>query len=94
MVKRLNLWDFMNEFEGYDRGSQFSSTGFEALFDFLEAEDEDMELDVIGICCDFTEYESIETYNEEYGTEHESMEDIDDTIVIDIDGDAFICQNH
>ena len=49
MIKRLNLWDFVDEFDAHGRRSQFSSTGFEALFDFLETEDEDMELDVIAI---------------------------------------------
>lgn len=93
MIKRLNLYDFMNEFEGYGRGSQFSYMGFEALFDFLEAEDEYMELDVIALCCEFTEYENIGQYNDEYNTEHESMRDIE-YLVIDIDEEAFICQNH
>ncbi len=42
------------------RGDHFTHRGLEALFDFLEETEadtgEEFELDVIGLCCDFSEY--------------------------------------
>ena len=54
------------------RPSNFSYSGLGALFEYLEelSEDigEDIEVDVIGICCGFTEYKSLEDFNKEcYG---------------------------
>jgi hypothetical protein len=54
---------------------------------------EEMELDVIGTCCEFTEYENIEAFQDDYGSEYETLDDIRDvTTVIEIDDDAFIIQ--
>ena len=46
------------------RPDNFSYEGQGMLFDFLEEIDEDMELDVIAICCDFTESNFQEVANE------------------------------
>lgn len=52
------------------RPDNFSYKGLGALFEYLEelSEDigEDIEVDVIAICCDFTEYESLLDFNQEY----------------------------
>ena len=37
------------------RPDNFSYEGLGELFDFLESIDEDMELDVIALCCDFSQ---------------------------------------
>jgi len=59
---------------------------------------EPIELDVIGICCDFTEYDSIEEFKNDYsytiGEDIDDIEDIRDyTTVIPIDDKSFIIQN-
>jgi hypothetical protein len=43
------------------RPDNFSYQGLRVLFDYLEDIDSDFELDVIGLCCDFSEsdYQSI-----------------------------------
>lgn len=47
---------FINLFREYGRADNFSREGLIELFDHLENSfDDDFELDVIGICCDFTE---------------------------------------
>ena len=46
------------------RPDNFSYEGQGMLFDYLEECDEDMELDVIAICCDFTEGDFQEVANE------------------------------
>lgn len=62
MKKTVNLNDFRQEFEDMGRGDQFGSAALGALFDYLERLEEDcgqeMELDVIAICCEWTEYDS------------------------------------
>lgn len=54
---------FKNEFVAMNRADNFSSAGLSALFDYLEELDtgEGLELDIIAICCDYSEasYEEI-----------------------------------
>ena len=95
LVKTVNFNDFLEEFRNYGREDQFSYEGKKALFDYLEELSEDLgepiELDIIGICCDFTEYDSIEEFNHDYS---HTIEDIRDyTTVIPIDSQSFIIQN-
>lgn len=97
MYKTINDFDFIKAFEDYGRENQFSREALFALFDYLEQFEqdtgEDMELDVIGICCDFTEYESLEAFNEDHGAEYATIEDLEDeTQVIQFDG-GIIVQN-
>lgn len=57
--------DFREAFRAFNRLDNFSHEGLETLFDYLmEYEDstgEELELDVIALCCDFNEdhYEDI-----------------------------------
>ena len=98
MKKTISKYEFVKEFDEYNRGNNFSYEGREALFDYLEEYEEstgeEMELDVIGLCCDFTEYESLEEFNNNYNYECETIDDIGYyTQVIDIDGTRFIIQD-
>lgn len=98
MHMTINNFDFIKAFEDYGRENQFSREALFALFDYLEQFEqdtgEDMELDVIGLCCDFTEYASLEAFNEDYGADYDSIEDIEDeTTVIRLDSGGFIVQN-
>ena len=63
---------FMDEFHRMGRGDQFSYDALESLFDFYD-EIEDFELDVIAICCEWTEYE-----NEKEALEAYNAEDLDE----------------
>ena len=78
---------FRREFERI-RPNQFSYEGLGALFEHLDFED--IELDVIAICCDYVEYESIEDYNSDYDEDHESHCDITETTALEIDDTRFI----
>ena len=101
LVKYVSFNDFLEEFRRYGREDQFSYEGKKALFDYLEELSEDMgepiELDVIAICCDFTEYSSLEEFNNDYSYSIGNIDDIEDiqdyTIVIPINGESFIIQN-
>ena len=69
MYQTINLHDFRNAFQQMGRGAQFTYEGLEVLFDYLtssEENDTQLELDVIGFCCDFAEmtvYEAINAYD-------------------------------
>jgi len=56
MQKTLSVNDFIAEFEAYGREYNFTRESLVSLFEFFE-EFEGFELDVIGICCQFTEYD-------------------------------------
>jgi endo-1,4-beta-mannosidase len=58
MKNTVDLYQFRNEFQSI-RPDNFSYEGLSILFDYLEelesGSDTEMELDVIGLCCDFSE---------------------------------------
>jgi len=98
MKTTVYFTDFERAFRDYDRSENFSYLGLRTLFDYLEELEEETgeetELDVIAICCDFTEYESLEAFRADYGMEYESIDDIENqTSVIRIPpSDGFIIQ--
>ena len=55
MKKTISQSEFIDEFHIRGRGKQFSFDALELLYDFFEEHDPNMELDVIAICCDFSE---------------------------------------
>ena len=101
LVKIVSFYDFLKEFKEYGREDSFTYEGKKALYDYLYELSEDIgepiELDVIGICCDFTEYENLEQFNDAYGYSIDDIDNIDDieyyTVVIPIDEESFIIQN-
>ncbi len=78
-----------------ERKNQFSYYGLKALFEYFEElEDstgETIDFDMIAICCEFTEYDSLKEYNDDYGKECKEIEEIaEDTTLIKIDDERFI----
>lgn len=55
MKTTVSVYDFRDAFHKMGRGNQFTYEGLEIIYDYLESIDEEMELDVIAICCDFQE---------------------------------------
>ena len=88
MYKTINVGDFRDAFRDYGREENFSYEGLGALFEYLEELEEDIgepiELDVIALCCEYTEYSSFEELQENYP----HIEDLDDlmnyTTVIEV----------
>ena len=89
--------DFRDAFIRSGRKENFSYSGLNALYEYLTVLEDDtgveQELDVIGLCCEWTEYESIEEFNHDYNKEYSSMNQIDDTIIIPINSDRFLAMN-
>ena len=102
MYKTISEYEFRQAFKDYDRDN-YSYEGYEALYDFLDeiysSDDKGFELDVIGICGEFTEYEDLKEFQNEYfddvaGDKYKSIGEIEEeTTVIRIeDSDSFIIQ--
>lgn len=70
MKQSINEYDFIKAFEEC-RPDNFSRDGLIALYAYLEEYEDDtgeeIELDVIALCCDFTEYDSLEEFQADYG---------------------------
>ena len=113
MKQSVNLYKFERAFVDANRAEQFTYEGKKALFNYLENVEEDteqeIELDVIALCCEYTEYESVEEYTNEYtpdvdkkdfdSTEdyNEAVKDYirDNTTLIEIeDEEGFIIQQY
>jgi len=94
MKKIISLDNFREEFINYNRGNQFSYEGLEALYNWLEEIIPDYELDVIGLCCEFTEYKDLEDIKSNYDN-IETEEDLYDvTSVIKVENGGYIIQNY
>ena len=98
MIDTITKYSFQDAFHKMGRGEQFSYEGLDALFDYFEMLEEDtdqqIELDVIAICCEYSEYENLKDFQDNYGDEYESLEDIENnTTLIKIeDTEGFIVQ--
>ncbi len=96
MKKTLNYYDFRTEFRTYGRENQFSREGLKSLFEYIEEYEQDcgeeVELDVIALCCEFVEYEDLDEFHGDYDKEeYPNLETLRDyTDVIEIDEDSFI----
>lgn len=78
MYQTVSFYDFQRAFSEHERSDSFSYSGLEALFNHFEEMEEDtgeqIELDVISICCDFSEYDSALEAVQEYQGELEDKE--------------------
>ena len=96
MKQTVNEYTFHRAFEKL-RPDNFTYQGQNALFDYLtgfeDGTGEEMELDVIAICCDFSEYDNLKEFQVDYSKEYKTIEDIEEqTTVIPVDGDSFIIE--
>ena len=98
MKQTINFTDFQRAFTDCNREDNFSYEALQALFNWIEEYEEDIgeeiELDVIALCCEFTEYESLEELQESY-TDIKSLDDLyDHTQVIELDNGGFVIQDY
>ncbi len=97
MKRTINFSEFTDAFTAI-RPNNFSYDGLKALYEYLEEWEEsgcgEVELDVIALCCEFTEYENLEELQDNY-SDIDSMEELQErTTVITIEGsDRFIIQD-
>lgn len=93
MYVQLTFSDFRDAFQAV-RPDNFTYEGQKALFDYLtdleEQTGEEQELDVIALCCDYTEYSDLEELQTDYPDIEDMNELKDHTTVIEFDGGIII----
>ena len=98
MIEIINKSQFMDRFSQMGREEQFTYDGKVALFEYLEEYEEStgeqQELDIIALCCEYTEYETIKDFWKDYNKEdYPNIEAIrDNTEVIMVGEEGFIIQ--
>jgi hypothetical protein len=79
MKKTINSYEFERAFVDMNRSEQFSYAGRNALFEYLEQLEEDtgeeIELDVIALCCEYAEFDSCLACVKEQGYNGIEIED-------------------
>lgn len=95
MIQHVSWYDFSDRFFNSNTyKNNFSYDGLRALFDYLEQLEEDtgeqIEFDMVSLCCDYCEYSSLEDVKAEY----DNIKSIDDlrnnTQVIEFDSGLII----
>ena len=87
--------DYFYKSEQYN--NVFSYKGLEKLYNYLWEYGEDtgqnVEMDYVAFCCEYSEYANIKEFQNDYGEEYKTIEDIENkTTVIKIDKESFIIQ--
>ena len=87
MKQTINSSDFVDAFRTHGRQTQFSYDGLRALFEYLEEMEEgmgeEMELDVVALCCDYFEFSSAKEAAMEQGMPAEDDKDEQDEDAIE-----------
>lgn len=91
MKQTINFSQFIDAFNDR-RPTNFTYDGLHALFEYLEElEDstgEELEFDVIALCCDFIEYANAEEYADDYD------DDLEDWIAVETRSGGYIVYSH
>lgn len=73
MIQSITFCQFCDAFRDAGRADNFTYEGKKVLFEYLEMLEDDcdtsIELDVIALCCDFSEYDEEELQND-YGLDN------------------------
>ena len=71
MKRDVTQYDFEQAFRDYGRNDQFTYEALRALYDYLieleESCDTEIELDVIALCCEYSEHNTALEAAREYG---------------------------
>jgi len=101
MKTTVTSYQFVESFRACGRETQFSRAALFALFDYLEDYEDscgvEIELDPIGLCCEFAEHSSAIVASKEYGqsfeTESEALDWLrEQTQVVEFNGGVVIQQ--
>lgn len=81
MKKTITEHDFVQAFTAYNRESQFSVKARKELFQYLEeceaGSGTEFELDVIALCCEYTEYDSIKECIEAFSNHYTILDEFE-----------------
>lgn len=100
IVKTFNENDFINEFRAYNRMDNFSIKGLRILFESLEQTAIDcgfnIEMDVIALCCEYSE-ETLADIIDNCGidvSECIDIEDVIETVEEYLHDNTFVCGSY
>ena len=75
MKQTITEDEFIRAFDDYNRSENFTVAARRAMFEYFEEYEEDtgveIDLDVIAICCEFSEYANEEEVRDYYGLEED-----------------------
>ncbi len=97
MYQEINIYQFRDQFNEI-RPDNFSYDGLTAIYDYFEQLEDDIgekiEFDPIAVCCEYSEYDSLEELNQDYSHQYASLEELEEsTTVLRIpDSDGFVIQ--
>jgi hypothetical protein len=104
MIQTITINDFIRAFEQMGRAKAWSTAGLSAVFDHLEeCEDPNhpMELDVVGIDCEFVEYPDITALKNDYSVPEDCEDDDealdyfrDETLVLELPNGGLVIQSY
>jgi len=81
MKQSVNFYDFERAFHAYDRFNNYGYDGLRVIYDYFEEYEEstgeEVELDVIAICCDVNMMEFDDVISD-YGLDDSDCEDDDE----------------
>lgn len=93
IIEEIDESLFISRFEDYERvctiekpNGNFSYAGLRALYNYLDdtyTEEAPLKLDVISLCCDYSEYKNLNEYIRDYYNSDELKE-----ILINLEGDT------
>ena len=89
MITHVTQSEFIDTFKQSElRKNNFSYDGLIALFEYLEQYEEDtgeqIQFDMVGLCCDYTEYSNIEEFINDYQDSPELHEELDYSEIISV----------
>lgn len=95
-VQYLNDFLFTDLFRQYNREENFTVPARRALFDYLEQMEQDSgseyDVDIIALCCAFTEFQSVDEINDAYAMElDDELDQIQEhfVVVIPVEADHY-----
>jgi len=84
MKQTVQFRDFEDAFRDYGRQDNFSHNGLVGLYDYLAEYEQDMgseiELDVIALCCEYSEHATALEAAKEYGFEPDADNDYEQEV--------------
>ena len=96
MKQTIYFHDFVAAFKRLDHGEQFSCGGLKALFEYLEdVHYGNYDLDVVALCCEWSEYCDVVDINMDYGQDFEDIAEAkewleDYTVVLEAGSDTLV----
>ena len=82
MIKTMSEQSFIAEFETRGRMDGWTHNGLAALFNWIEATTPDYDLDVVELCCIYSEFEGETEVMADYDYSYDSLDDLRSALTV------------